>query len=339
MSKVNMDKVIEAAPQNPLIQNTMMKMDMKLTYYRNPVCSISGGSDSDIMMDIIERVRGNRPVTYVFFDTGIEYAATKRHLDDLETKYGIEIVRRKAVVPVPRGCREYGLPFLSKQVSEFIDRLQKHRFQWENEPFEALIERYPGCQSALRWWCNAKCEDSSYNINSLAYLKEFMIKNPPPIKISNKCCNGAKKSTSHLLDVEFDPGMKILGLRRAEGGVRATTFTSCFDCDDDKKIANYRPLWFWSDADKDEYKAHYGVTYSDCYEVYGMTRTGCAGCPFNSRFEDALKVVAQYEPQLYKAANKIFGAAYEYTRAYREYRDKRKAEEKLHGQTVLEGAG
>lgn len=89
-----MEEIIEGAPNNPLIQNTLLKMDLKLRYYRNPVCSVSGGSDSDIMIDIIERVRGDRPVTYVFFDTGIEYEATKRHLDDSETKYGIKIERR-----------------------------------------------------------------------------------------------------------------------------------------------------------------------------------------------------------------------------------------------------
>ena len=56
------------------------------------------------MLDLLERVRGNRKVTYVFFDTGIEYRATLRHLDDLEAKYGIEIVRRKAKKPVPMVC-------------------------------------------------------------------------------------------------------------------------------------------------------------------------------------------------------------------------------------------
>ena len=74
-------EILEAAPDNQLIRNTMQKADLLLDSYKNPVCSVSGGSDSDIMLDLLERVRNGRPIHYVFFDTGIEYAATKKHLD------------------------------------------------------------------------------------------------------------------------------------------------------------------------------------------------------------------------------------------------------------------
>lgn len=40
---------------------------MLLNSYKNPVCSISGGSDSDVMLDLLERVRAGRKITYVFF--------------------------------------------------------------------------------------------------------------------------------------------------------------------------------------------------------------------------------------------------------------------------------
>lgn len=337
----NIDEIIEAAPQNRLIQFTMMKMNLKLFFALNPVCSVSGGSDSDTMLDIIERVRCGRKVTYVFFDTGIEYAATLRHLDDLEAKYGVEIVRRKATVPVPLGCKHYGLPFFSKRVSQDIDRLQKHGFQWEDEPFEVLLERYPHCKSSLKWWCNAwvldNGKESKYNIKTKKYLKEFMMEHPPDFEISDKCCQGAKKDTGEKFDVDFDVGMKILGLRRAEGGVRATAYTSCFSVDADG-MSNYRPLWFWSDEDKAEYKEFYGLTYSDCYEVWGFRRTGCAGCPFNSRFEDEVATMEQYEPKLAAAVKNIFGPSYEYTRAYRKYKAARMAQDKLKGQTTLDEA-
>ena len=146
------EAVLNAAPENELIRNTMKKADLLLNSYKNPVCSVSGGSDSDVMLDLLERVRGNRKVTYVFFDTGIEYRATLRHLDDLEAKYGIEIVRRKAKKPVPVGCKEYGVPFFSKEISQKISYLQAHGFQWENESFEVLNERYTGCKAGLKWW-------------------------------------------------------------------------------------------------------------------------------------------------------------------------------------------
>lgn len=39
--------VLNAAPENELIRNTMKKADLLLNSYKNPVCSVSGGSDSD----------------------------------------------------------------------------------------------------------------------------------------------------------------------------------------------------------------------------------------------------------------------------------------------------
>ena len=55
----------------------------KLPRYTKTACLISGGADSDIMLDIIYRSSKDN-VDYVFCDTGIEYSATKEHLKYLE---------------------------------------------------------------------------------------------------------------------------------------------------------------------------------------------------------------------------------------------------------------
>lgn len=78
--------------------------------YESIICTVSGGADSDVMMDIIYRVDKGGRVKYVFFDTGLEYQATKEHLDFLEQKYGVAIERRKAMKPIPTCCKEYGQP-------------------------------------------------------------------------------------------------------------------------------------------------------------------------------------------------------------------------------------
>lgn len=122
--------------------------------------------------------------------------------------------------------------------------------------------------------------------------------------------------------------LNIVGERRAEGGLRATAHHSCFEPTHKSGIPKYMPLYFWTDADKQQYKEHYGLLYSDCYEVYGMKRTGCCGCPFNSRFEEDLEIAKQHEPQLYKAAIHIFGESYEYTRAYRVFKEEYKKQQR-----------
>ena len=107
-----------------------------------------GGADSDICMDICEKVRPHE-VHYVWFDTGIEYQATKDHLVYLEKKYNITIDRRHVAVPIPVSNKTWGEPFLSKYVSEMISRLQKHEFDWKDEPYETSIRKYPNCKAAL----------------------------------------------------------------------------------------------------------------------------------------------------------------------------------------------
>ena len=119
------------------------------TRYPEIMVSISGGADSDIMLDMIERI--GYPLSnvhYVFFDTGLEFQATKDHLKYLEEKYGIEIERFRAKVPVPLGCQRYGQPFLSKRVSQYISRLQRHNFKWEDKPFDELYAEYPAFKNA-----------------------------------------------------------------------------------------------------------------------------------------------------------------------------------------------
>jgi hypothetical protein len=78
-----------------------------------------------------------------------------------------------------------------------------------------------------------------------------------------------------------------------------------------------------------EFDEHYGSTHSDCYEVWGMKRTGCAGCPFGKNFEGELALAEKYEPKFHKAMLNVFGASYDYTRRFLAFREdaKRKAKE------------
>ena len=66
----------------------------RLTQHPNAICSYSGGADSDILLDLIERTRekfGLKPVKYAFFNTGLEMKATRDHVKATAAKYGVEI--------------------------------------------------------------------------------------------------------------------------------------------------------------------------------------------------------------------------------------------------------
>lgn len=325
--KIDLGHLLQEAPQNEEIRDTLAKCYYQMQDHRKVMCSISGGYDSDIMLDMLERCGGRGKATYVFNDTGLEYDATRRHLEDLQERYSINITVTKPKKAIPTCVREYGVPFWSKYVSGMIARLQKHGFQWEDEPFDVLYQRYPRNRSSLRWWCNdfktKNGKASKFNIEYASYLKEFMVSNPPEFKISPKCCDVVKKDPAHELLRSGCYDLNVVGVRRAEGGARSTAYTGCYD-EVFEGADQYRPLFWTTDREKDAYRTHYGLRRSDCYEIWGMKRTGCAGCPFGKEFEGELRLAEQYEPKMYRAMLSIFGKSYEYTRQYLAFRKQTK---------------
>lgn len=322
------DEYITKAP-TLTIYDGLVKAQSVLEQYKNILVSVSGGADSDCMIDIVEHLAPKdeqHKVTYVWFDTGVEMNATKRHLTFLKDKYGIAIQRERGEMQVAEAVHKVGYPFRSKQFSEYIYRLQKHNFQWEDEPFDVLLKKYPNCKSALKWWCSCQADEPhkpyQSEIASARLLKEFMIQNPPTFPISQKCCVFSKKKPGYMAYKKYKPDIQIIGIRKAEGGTRSTSITSCIA--NGKHGKQYYPLFWWRSEDKLAFESVYGITHSDAYTVYGCKRTGCSGCPFAGHFEDELAMLHQYEPKLANAVEHIFSPAYDYTRAYRKFKKEHK---------------
>ena len=131
--KVDHDYMVSI--RNAEVLNSFVKAEREIERHNTILCSVSGGADSDIVVDMLTKLDDSHKIVYVWFDTGMEYAATKEHLDYLESRYGITIRRESAIIPIPSSCKRYGQPFLSKYVSDMIERLQRHNFQWEDEIF------------------------------------------------------------------------------------------------------------------------------------------------------------------------------------------------------------
>ena len=64
-------------------------------------------------------------------------------------------------------------------------------------------------------------------------------------------------------------------------------------------------------------------------------RTGCVGCPYNLHVLADQEKTKSFDPQLAKAAEYVFKDAYEYTRAYREFRAELKQKEKAEKEVAL----
>lgn len=314
-----------------------------LTEHPNAICSYSGGADSDIMIDLIERTRklfNLPPIKYAFFNTGLEMQATKDHVKATAEKYGVEITEYRPKVNIIQATRQHGVPFVSKIMSMGLSEWQKKGVplsiadeydQAEDKiaKYNELCERYPKSKLAIKFicCCNSKGEprpNIQLVINSSRYMRDFIGECPPDFKISSKCCDYCKKQLAHKVQKGYD--MIITGERYAEGGARTMNHnigsSLCFTKTSDGQY-RFRPLYYVSDADKAWYKDYYGIRYSDAYEVYGLTRTGCCSCPISYKAVEDLEKIRPYEPQVVKAAWNIFGKSYEYRQKYNAYKAKR----------------
>ena len=257
--------------------------------------SVSGGSDSDCIVHLVCTYFPEflDKCKFVFVNTGLEYDATKRHLCDLEKRYGITIdrIRGQSVVTV---VRKYGIPILSKYKSEMTRK---------------YIAGMPHAWGYI-------FGDKAHTMHSMIFtdnqkkLVQYLADNQ--IKVSAQCCTYSKKKPLHDFQKANDIDMAVTGERRDEGGQRAIAQSSCYS-ERKSDIPKYMPLFWWSNATKRIFKETEGIRYSDCYEVYGMKRTGCCGCPFNLNIADDLQAMFEYEPRLFKACMSVFGQAYELT--------------------------
>ena len=320
----------------------------RLREHPKAICSYSGGSDSDILLDVLETTRkifNLKPIKYVFFNTGLEMKAIKDHVADVAEKYGVEIETVRPKKNIVMATREYGIPFVSKIMSAGLEGWQKKNVplsivdEYNGAADKAakraeLKERYPGCEQVINFLCccNSAGEprpNIQLVINSSKYMRDFIAEYPPQFQISAKCCDWCKKQVAHSVQKDYD--MVITGERRDEGGMRSVprkdNTTMCFTETGEGKF-RLRPLYYVSDADKEWYRETYGIQYSDAYTVYGLKRTGCCGCPISYRAVSDLELIGKYEPNVVKAAWNIFGPSYEYRAKYVEYKAKRMKEEK-----------
>lgn len=320
-----------------------------LLEHPNAICSYSGGADSDIMIDVIEKARAVfhlPPIKYVFFNTGLEMKATKDHVKATAEKYGVEIMEARPKINIVRATRTYGVPFVSKIMSKGLSEWQKKGVPLTiaDEYAEAddkaakrteLRERYPKCESLINFLCCCNRDGEprpniQLVINSSKYMLDFIKQNPPTFQISAKCCDYCKKQIAHKVQKDYE--MIITGERRDEGGMRSVprqgeaNSAMCFSETASGQF-RLRPLYYVSDKDKAWYKEYYGIRYSDAYEVYGLTRTGCCGCPISYKAIDDLELIRPYEPNIVKAAWNLFGESYRYRQEYNAYKSERKAGE------------
>ena len=160
--------------------NTCIKMQQYFREHDNILISVSGGSDSDCIVHLVCKYFPEYlgKCNFVFINTGLEYDATKRHLCDLENRYGISIERIRGV-SVVTAVRQYGFPILSKIKSKFLNYYLRGVPSGEKYVF-------------MDGYKVARLQFTEGQKNLARYLKEN------GIMVSEKCCEVSKKKPIYI---------------------------------------------------------------------------------------------------------------------------------------------
>lgn len=181
-------------PDYSRINNTLGKMALYLGNHENILVSVSGGSDSDIIVHMIATYfREHLPrIHFVFVNTGLEYQATRDHLAYLEKRYDIKIERIRGM-PIPVAVKKYGFPIISKDHS-------RHIKSFLNDA-PTSTAKVNGGYTRRRYNFSAKSREVAYAVKERG------------LKVSGMCCDKSKKDPMYRYCKEHSIDLVITGER------------------------------------------------------------------------------------------------------------------------------
>jgi 3'-phosphoadenosine 5'-phosphosulfate sulfotransferase (PAPS reductase)/FAD synthetase len=290
------------------IQGTMAKI---MEFYNrtdgNCYLSCSGGADSIVLRDIVQRFLGDYPqyknLKTVFDDTGLEEPSVRAMALNIPN---ICVVRPE--MPFIKVLTEIGYPLISKEVSECIDQARRYLENNNRDRYIYRLEKLLG---------TAKQKDGSKSLYNKEKYKPLI---NAPFRISNQCCNIMKKKPMGKLKEH-----PIIATMAEESENRKTAWYKSGCNSFEGKIAS-RPMSPWTKQDTMEYIKRFDVKIAECYgqvipvskdniQVFegcedhyrfsGAQRTGCIFCMFGAHL-DTLKngtsrfmLLKQSQPKLF----------------------------------------
>ena len=251
----------------------------------NCYISFSGGKDSTMLSYLIDEALPGNNIPRVYINTGIEYNAIVAFVHKMmETDK--RIVEIKPTLPISKTLETYGYPFKSKEHSRFVfyrSSTSKGVVSYFN-----CNKKGPHCPKVLMY----------------QYKEEL------PFPISNQCCNKLKKEPIHKWENENNRHIAILGLRKAEGGLRSIG-SGCVTFREGK-ISRFKPLNPVSDEFEEWYIRTRNIRLCELYyEPYNFIRTGCKGCPYAIDIADELDKLERLLPNERKQCEVIWGKVYD----------------------------
>lgn len=258
----------------------------------NAYLSFSGGKDSTILHHLIDMALPNNRIPRVFINTGIEYEDIRQFVFSLAEKDD-RFVILKPSIPIKAMLEKHGYPFKSKQHSQMLA-------VYQHSGIGRSVERYLGTiESNTKFRCP----------------KSLMYQFSPDFKlnVSAQCCMRLKKMPVHQWERDNGRHIAITGMRREEGGERAS-IKGCILTDGKGNMRKFHPLLVVSDEWEEWFieRERERIELCRLYKPpFNFKRTGCKGCPFSIDLQEQLSLMELYLPNERKQCELIWKPVYE----------------------------
>lgn len=235
---------------------TKIRIQQWYEYYDGKVyVAFSGGKDSTVLLNIVRSMYPDVPA--VFNNTGLEYPEIKKFIKTIDNVIWLKPKKTYQAV-----VKEYGYAVIAKDVVQKV-----HEMRFSTDHIKNIRRNgYP---------------ETGYG--KLAKKWHHLADNPPPFKMSNKCCDILKKNPAKQYEKETG-NHPFIGTMAVESSTRLYSYfqTGCNSYD--SKRPTSKPLSIWTEDNIWEYIKLYKIPYSKIYDM-GFERTGCAWCAFGVHLE------------------------------------------------------
>lgn len=251
--------------------------------------SYSGGKDSTVLSDLIDRAIPNNNIPRVYSDTGIEYKMIRQFVM-AKCKQDNRFLMIQPGVPIKKMLEEVGYPFKSKEHSLYVACYQNIGME------SKTVNRYlHPSENRKRYKCPK--------------MLEYQFTDDFKLKISNKCCFELKKKPLDRWCKENHKPYTITGMRASEGGTRKNANCLAFA---HSKLKKFHPLIVINDEWMEWYIDKFNIEICDIYKApYNFTRTGCKGCPYNLNLQEDLEIMREFFPNEAKQCEIIWKPIYD----------------------------
>ena len=254
--------------------------------------SFSGGKDSTILHHLIDMALPDNKIPRVFIDTGIEYNDIRMFVYQ-KALYDNRFIILKPHTPIKQMLESQGYPFKSKEHSLRVAYFNKR----SNAKY---IQKYIHGEvdgKKTTFCCPAKLKYQFEEVGKYNY--------------SNRCCYELKKIPVQKWQKENNKQIVITGMKREEGGNRKN-IKGCVLTDKNGNVIKFHPLLVVSEEFENYVIQKFNIQLCRLYyPPFNFKRTGCKGCPYNTKLRDQLETMKKLLPNEYQQCCIIWKPVYD----------------------------